>query len=144
MLNRKFTEVRRFIRATDVHLDAARRLLAACPEKTSSTRAHDVIYLSGYVIECALKALLLSRYPEAKHKEMIERFKSAVKHDLEKLKRELSKKKVELPEKQQENLKRVRPVWSSEMRYDIRAWHRDEAERIFLAVEAIYDWVNGS
>ncbi len=144
MLNRKFPEVRRFIRAAAAHLDAVRELLGTCPEKVSSTRGHDVVYLSGYVVECSLKALLLSRHPEAKHEELIERFKSEMKHDLEKLKRELSKKKVELPENQKENFKKVRPVWSSEMRYDIRAWHREEAERIFLAAEAIHGWVNGS
>ncbi len=144
MLNRKFAEVRRFIRAADAHIDAARQLLAACPERTSSTRGHDVVYLSGYVIECSLKALLLSCYPEAKHEELIGRFKSDIKHDLEKVKYELSKKKVELPQEHKDHLKWVRQKWSSEMRYGIRAWTRDEAERVFLAAEAIYEWVNGS
>lgn len=144
MLNRKFAEVRRFIRAADAHLDAATELLATCPEKATSTRGHEVVYLSGYVVECSLKALVLSRYPESKHEETIGRFKSEFKHDLEKLKRELGKKKVEFPKKRNEDFNRIRPVWSSEMRYDVRAWHRDETERLFRAAEAIYNWVNGS
>jgi HEPN domain-containing protein len=144
MLNLKFAEVKRFNRAAAAHLDAARSLLSQCPEKASSTRGHDVVYLSGYVVECVLKALLLSRTPEKKHSTELKRLKEEFAHNLEKLKNELSQKGIEFPREQKEYFKRVRPKWSSEMRYDIRAWNREQAEHVFLAAEAIFDWVNGS
>jgi HEPN domain-containing protein len=144
MLNLKFAEVKRFYRAAAAHLDAARELLDACPEKAASARGHDVVYLSGYVVECVLKALLLSRVPEKKHQTELKKLKQELGHDLEKLKKELSQKGVDLPKEQKENVYRVRPMWSSEMRYDIRLWKRGAAERVFLAAEAIFGWVNRS
>jgi HEPN domain-containing protein len=143
MLDLTFAQVKQFNRAAAAHLGAARTLLDACPERTSSTRGHEVVYLSGYVVECVLKALLLSRTPRKKHPAELKRLKEELGHNLEQLKNELSQKGVELPREQKENLKRVRPNWSSEMRYDVRRWKREDAERVVAAAEAIFDWVNG-
>src|SRR4051794_6089757 len=128
MLNLKFPEVKRFYRAASAHLDAARALVGGCPEKSASTRGHDVVYLSGYVVECALKALLLHQHPQRKHQELVEWFREKLKHNLELLKEKLDKKGVNFTREHDENLKRVRTKWSSEMRYDVRGWVRDEAE----------------
>jgi HEPN domain-containing protein len=143
MLDLALAQVKRFNRAAAAHLDAARKLLDVCPERTLSTRGHEVVYLSGYVVECVLKALFLSRTPRRKHPAELKRLKEDVGHNLEKLKNELSQKGVELSREQKENFRRVRPEWSSEMRYDIRLWKREDAGRVFSAAEAIYDWVNG-
>lgn len=144
MLNLKFAEVKRFNRAAAAHLDAVRSLLSQCPEKGTSTRGHDVVYLSGYIVECILKALLLSRTPEKQHEAFLKKLKEEIGHNLEKLKNELSQKGVELPREQKESFYRVRPVWYSEMRYDIRLWTLEEADRVFQAAESIFKWVNGS
>lgn len=142
MLDRSAPEVRRFTRAANAHCEAARQLLADCPQRSSSALAHEVIYLAGYVVECALKALLLTNTPRKKHEELVQRFKDKLKHNLELLKSELSQRGVELPGEHKENLKRVRSVWSSEMRYDIQMRRREDAERVFDAAEEIFDWVN--
>lgn len=146
VLNVALPEVKRLYRAAAAHLDAARALLSQCPEKGLSTRGHEVVYLSGYVAECSLKALLLTQYPQREHAELVAWFKSDLKHNLEWLKEKLAEKGVNFPREQKENLRRLRRQdegWSPEMRYDIRAWRRDEAERVFLAAEAILIWVNG-
>jgi hypothetical protein len=144
MLNLKFTEVKRFYRAASAHLDAAQKLLSHCPERGTTTRGHEVVYISGYVVECVLKSLYLSQCPQRQHAEVIEWFRDKVKHNLEMLAQELSKVGVNIPKEQKENLKRVRTMWSSEMRYDVRAWNREEVVRVFDAVEALYVWVTGS
>jgi HEPN domain-containing protein len=141
MLNLKFAEVKRFYRAAAAHLDAARKLLDTCPEKVSSVRGHDAVYLSGYVVECGLKALFLSQHPQRKHPELVDWFREKLKHNLELLAERLAKAGVNFPKEHKDNLKRVRTAWSSEMRYDIRAWNREEVERVVLAAEAIFEWV---
>lgn len=110
MLNLKYAEVKRFNRAAAAHLDAARSLFSQCPAKGMSTRGHDVVYLSGYVVECVLKALLLSRSPEKHHAIVIRKLKEEVGHNLEKLKVELVQKGVVFSREQNENFKRVRPA----------------------------------
>lgn len=122
MLNVALPEVKRFYRAAAAHLDAARALLDRCPEKGLSTRGHEVVYLSGYVVECSLKALLLTQYPRKKHPELVEWFKTEVKHNLERLRAELIDKGVNFPKGQTADLKLVHSRWYSEMRYDVRGW----------------------
>ena len=78
MLNLKYPEVRRFYRAAEAHRDAARLLVDACPKQGSSTDGHDVVYLSGYIVECSLKALYLDRVPNRRHDEVVVWFKSDV------------------------------------------------------------------
>jgi hypothetical protein len=117
MLNLKFPEVRRFMRAALAHRDAARGLLGLCPPKGKSTRGHAVVYLCGYVVECSLKALLINHHPERKHGEVVAKFKDTLKHNLELIRSELIKKGTNFSKEQQENFKRVRRNWSSEMRY---------------------------
>jgi HEPN domain-containing protein len=144
VLNLRFKEVKRFIRAAAAHRDAAKQLLATCPEAATSTRGHDVVYLSGYVVECALKALYLSRRPEREHVEIQKWFREQIKHNLEGLAREIQDAGVVIPRLQKEKLLRVvRPNWFTEMRYDIRAWSREDAERVWEAAELIFRWVSG-
>lgn len=144
MLNLRFSEVKRFIRAAAAHRDAASLLLKGSPANAISTRGHDVVYLSGYVVECSLKALYLNQHPQRQHQELVDWFRERLKHNLEWLARELLVKGVVIPRVQKENLNRiVRPNWYSEMRYDIRGWNRVEAARVFVAAESIYNWVSG-
>ena len=143
MLNLKFPEVKRFHRAAATHLEAARELLDECPENAASLLGHDVVYLAGYVVECGLKALLLSQYPRREHEEVVEWFRTDVKHNLERLREELTKKGVNFPRDQLENLRQVHRRWWSEMRYDAQQWKREDVERLFQATEAIYKWVRG-
>ena len=85
MQNLRFQEVRRFKIAAETHLDAAGALLTTCSRNESSSRAHVVVYLSGYALECSLKAWLMSSTPLRKHTGTIAWFK-IIKHDLDRLK----------------------------------------------------------
>lgn len=85
MLRMDWPQVKQFARAASMHRAAARHILEDCPEKSFSILATEVIYLSGYILECSLKALVLSNTPLKQHDKMIERFKTEIKHDLEKL-----------------------------------------------------------
>ena len=143
MLNLKFPEVRRFYRAAVVHLDAARILFEHCPSRAPSTRGHEVVYLSGYVVECSFKALLLSRFPLSRHASVVAWFKTDVKHNLERLKMELFQKSVSLPKNLSEHLKRISANWSSAMRYDVRAWKKETVERVLESTQGLFEWVQG-
>lgn len=131
------------IRAAAAHLDAARELLHACPAGKGSTRGHEVVYLCGYTVECSLKALLLSRYPAKTHPDHLVRFKEQIKHNLEMLRNELMEKGVNFAKDQNESLRHIRRKWSSEMRYEVTHWSRDDAEQVVLAAEKIFDWIKG-
>ena len=135
-------DVLRLIRAAAVHREGAEVLLKSCPKRATSALAHEVIYLSGYVVECALKAKLLSRFNKGKHPEKLLWMKTELGHYLEKLKHELANKGVELLDEQKEHLKRVRSKWSPEMRYRTQRWSTEDASRVYLAAEAILNWVN--
>ena len=143
MLNLKYPEVRRFYRAAFGHLDAAGALLGLCPVATNSTRGHEVVYLCGYVVECSLKAVLMSRFPRSQHDEVAFWFKAEVKHKFDRLKVELVDKGVNIPAKLKEDLKRIHTNWNSEMRYDVRAWRKDAVMRIYDSAKRLFDWATG-
>ena len=103
-----------------------------------------MVYLSGYVVECSLKALFLSQIPGKQHDEIVDWFRAEVKHNLERLRVELLKQGVIVPKDQLQHIKRVRSNWYSEMRYKTHAWSRDEAEKVCLAAERILEWSTGS
>ena len=91
-----------------------------------------------------MKALYLNRHPERRHAELIDWFREKLKHNLEWLAREFQDADVTIPKVQKERLYRVvRPNWYSEMRYDVRAWKREESERVFIAAGKIFQWVSG-
>ena len=142
MLRLDFPQVKRFNRAATMHLEAARLLLESCDQKASTVLATEVMYLSGYVVECVLKAVLLSNIPKSKHGAMIERFKTEIKHNLEKLKDAVAKKKIEMPRDKKEAFRRVCGVWSSEMRYDAVNRLRENAELVAQAAGEVFRWAN--
>lgn len=141
MLNLKYPEVVAFQRAAAAHLDAAIGLIELCSDRSTSTRAHDAVYLVGYVAECALKALLLSVTPRKRHEQLMQWFKAEAKHNLDRLKRELSRRKVEIPKRLALDFSRVRGAWSSEMRYHLRRWKRDDAELVIDSTERLFEWI---
>jgi hypothetical protein len=116
MLDLNDPNVKLFHRAAAAHLDAAESLIDACSERSVSTRAQDAVYLAGYVVECGIKALLLSVTRRKDRKSMLEWFRAEAKHKLDVLRSELGRKGVEIPRKTINDFTRVRGVWSSEMR----------------------------
>jgi len=73
MLNLAFPEVRRFARAARQHHDVAVRLIAPQVRGVKeSEEAYHAVYIGGYGVECALKAVYLSQLPERRHAVLIE------------------------------------------------------------------------
>ena len=143
MLRMDWPQVKRFARAASMHRAAARIVLDECPPKAYSILATEVIYLSGYVLECSLKALVLSNTPLKQHEKMIERFKADIKHDLEKLRLLLHEKGIEITKKNLTHFRQVFRIWNSEMRYEAKPREKLVAESIVAATESLADWIAG-
>jgi hypothetical protein len=137
--------VKRFHDAAWKHQEAGEFLLAGCSNSSSSTRAAEAIYLGGYAVECILKALFLSQFRPKRHPKVIREFITALKHDLEKLKNRLErlKKPVMWPEDQVRNLRKVRRMWSSEMRYQSTTVRAEDARLFFKCMNGILLWICG-
>lgn len=80
-----------FRRAAHQHLEAGRVLLESGGFRLQA------MYLAGYAVECALKAMLVSRTPLKRQPQLIDSFRGAVSHDYEHLKARLAKLKCNLP-----------------------------------------------
>lgn len=143
MLDLKSADVKRFWRAAEAHRDAARLILDGCLEAVSSTPAHDAVYLSGYVVECGLKALLLSRIPARKRPQMLRELKDVLGHDLERLKKRLLQTGLDFPSERVPDFTLVRRAWSSEMRYKVLRWRRPDAESVYVAASNLFSWIGG-
>lgn len=73
--------VSRFIRAADQRLGDASFLLAS----GQSARTTGAVYLAGYAVECALKALILSAVPTKAESQVLEGFRGGRAHDFDHL-----------------------------------------------------------
>lgn len=82
-------EVRRFQRAAQQRLAEAQFLL----EHNYTTAA---VYLGGYAVECALKALILSSEPVTKHRDTLLSFRGTRGHSFDWLIRKLAHRSVRL------------------------------------------------
>jgi hypothetical protein len=143
MLTLSFPEVKRFYEAAGMHLEAAKELLDKCPKTKIWEMPTEVIYLSGYIVECTLKALLLSYTPPKHHKEMLVVFKTELKHDLERITARLQSRGLTLPLEHDKNVKFVRGRWMSDMRYEPIKRDRLTAFAVFSASKKFYLWANG-
>lgn len=142
MINRNFPAAMSYYRAAGMHLEGADAIVRECPGKSWSVLAHEAIYLSGYVVECALKALVVSLTPPRRHAELVEELRMEVKHNLDKLRHLLSQRGVELPAVQRPRFVLVRSVWSSEMRYEPLPRDREDAAAVRDAARGLYLWAD--
>ena len=137
-----FPLVKAFLRAAEMHRDAATGLIGLCRGQARSTLATEAVYLSGYVVECSLKAYLLSHIPPKQHREWIEKFKKAS-HDLDQLVVWLVERKRKLPDRVLANYRIVRNFWTSQMRYEGSPWLLRTSGEIVEAAVRIFEWVKG-
>ncbi len=134
------TWVKSFLRAAEMHRQSASLLLASTVGDTRSLLATKVVYLSGYRLECSLKAYLLASAKPKTHKAWIEKFK-ANGHDLDGLLKWLAKKRRPLTENLMPEYRIVRKYWSSQLRYDARSHPRSPAIAVHAAANKVYNWV---
>ena len=126
-----------FWRAATQRLDAARLLLE------SQGGSHlDAVYLAGYVVECALKALILARTPAKNRAATCQELTSGAKpHNFDFLRWVLSQKGCPLPEAIRFDLKILRDRWSTDLRYAAKLVSYREAKEFMKRVQSIYEWV---
>lgn len=104
----------------------------------------DAIYLGGYAIECALKAMLLANTPDKKKADVYQAFASGKEgHNLETLKRELEAARCRISPEILRDLVATR-YWTTEMRYETRLVARDDVAAFLKSTRKIVDWMERS
>jgi HEPN domain-containing protein len=98
----------------------------------------DAMYLAGYVVECALKALILRFTPEQDQAAKLIQLKT---HKLEKLVVLLRELGHPIPLRLVERIRRS--DWSTELRYEVGRIDTGETRGYLKTVRIIYRWVEG-
>ena len=123
---------------------AARRRLETATFLVQKSRFYvDAIYLAGYAVECALKALILKRTAARKFKEVYDAISQGKKaHDYEYLKGILAKPptRMTFPPEIQDAFRSV-ASWSTDLRYETTHVPYDDAESFVEAARTILAWV---
>jgi hypothetical protein len=137
--------VRVFRGAMLAHEEGARLLLTHC-RKGSASRlcGGEVIYLSGYVVECGLKAVLFSWTPVGRHSKLVEAMKKAggPGHNLALLRERVAATGCPVPEKVTEAVSAMAGRWKSEMRYEGGSYRYRDTEYLFRVAKIVFDWIS--
>jgi hypothetical protein len=132
--------IRKFRRASKQLFEVALFMLL------NSTYFLEAIYLAGYGVECALKALIFKRTPTRSFEMIYDEVTQGQKaHNFEYLKHILERKPVScrLPVELVALLKRVN-TWSTDLRYETGQIEFDDAEDFVDAAREILKWVERS
>ncbi|MGE0607365.1 MAG: HEPN domain-containing protein [Pirellulales bacterium] len=99
------------------------------------------VYLAGYSVECAMKALILRRTPGSKHETMMDRLTKvgAKGHDFEYLKKLLKDCRCSFPSSVAEKLQVV-TWWSTDLRYQVGTVAPADAQTFMNATQQIWKW----
>lgn len=127
-----------FWRAASQRLQAANLLL-------QSDFFIDAVYLGGYVVECALKALILERTPAARRREVCRELTSGSRsHNFDVLIASLRARGCSPPRKVSGFLNSLNEEWSTDLRYTGALIPEREAEQFLERVKSVYEWVHRS
>lgn len=102
----------------------------------------DSKYLAGYGVECALKALILTRTPDRQFAALLTRLSGGRKaHDYEMLKEVLKSNPINqtIPASIAASFRRV-GSWKTDLRYEVGLGDSDEAFAFFEAAREIVQW----
>ena len=106
-------------------------------------RPKPAVYLTGYAVECILKALLLSNTPSRGQAAVLQSFRGAMAHDLLWLRGRLGSVGVTVPLAVAKELAFV-ASWSVDLRYEPGTGDREDAQRFVTAARLILQWANRS
>lgn len=101
------------------------------------------VYIGGYAVECALKAVLLARTPRAKHQKVKDTFRGQSGHNFDWLRAQLLARGVTLPVEVSRNLGKV-DWWSTDLRYQPSQIDADKAVAFLKAAEVVVQWAKRS
>lgn len=104
----------------------------------------DSMYLAGYAVECALKALILARRPRGREEEFLADYCCGTKgHSLESLKAVLKDAGCSMPWDVAEKFRKV-VGWTTDLRYEVGLKGYNEASGFVDAARAVTRWVERS
>jgi HEPN domain-containing protein len=129
-------EARRFYRVAHQRFEDAEILLA-------NNRTTGAMYLAGYAVECALKALLFANIPPSGHAKLLQSFSGKIGHDYEWLKRRLRTNGVAIPAEAARRLRFV-SSWSTDLRYAAGRQDLKETRAFLDAAAQIVKWIERS
>ena len=131
-------QVMRFLKAASQRLVAADVLLR-------HSKHVDGTYLAGYVVECSLKALVLSYIRASERSEFIrQHFRGQVAHDFQYLVFLLLLRGVNIPKPVRRALVQAKEIWSTDLRYHGGQGKAADAQFLRNAGEMILSWVQRS
>lgn len=106
-----------------------------------SERTTGAVYMAGYAIECALKALLLSVLSVANRRKMVRTFRGVLAHDFEWLKAQyLRNGGARPPTEIQELLTTSYSAWATDLRYKPGNVGRHDAFDFLESARRILNW----
>ena len=126
-------------------LRAAKQRHAVAQFLVDHTFCLDAVYLAGYAIECASKALLLQRTAKSKRHDLLasDLFRSSRGHNLELLATRL-RDYLALPVPIWRAFIRVQDRWSTALRYESGLVKTAEANQFLSDAESIIKWAERS
>lgn len=100
----------------------------------------DAMYLAGYTLECAMKALILEFTPAADKARTLQSISSGGKmHNLQVLSELLEKLGCPVPLELRKKIRRSR--WSTALRYESGRTDTGETRAFLKTAKSIYNWV---
>jgi hypothetical protein len=126
---------RRYYRVAYQRLDDGNALL-------DISRPRAAIYLTGYAVECILKALLVMSTPAGERADLVATFRGAGAHNIDRLRDQLIRRIGRLPIVEARHVSLVRS-WSTDLRYEPGPGDRDDAEAFLASADSILKWANG-
>jgi hypothetical protein len=106
------------------------------------SRPRAAVYLTGYAVECALKALLLVSTPAGDRPAVVATFRGAVAHNIDWLRERLVRRIGRLPVAENRHVSLV-SSWSTDLRYEPGPGDADDAAAFLAATGSILAWANG-
>ncbi len=106
------------------------------------SRPRAAIYLTGYAVECILKALLLTSTPAGERAAVLATFRGGVAHDIDWLRERLIRRIGRLPVGENRYVSLV-SSWSTDLRYEPGPGDVDDARVFLTATASILAWADG-
>ena len=106
------------------------------------SRPRAAIYLTGYAVECILKALLLTSTPAGERAEVLATFRGAIAHNIDWLREQLVRRIGHLPVGEARHVSLV-SSWSTDLRYEPGPGDPDDAKAFLAAADSILKWADG-
>ncbi len=129
-------DARQFYRVAFHRLEDGRLILDELDRPAAS------LYLTGYAVECMLKALILEATSRNERSAVLAGFRGAGAHDLHWLREGVVSRGVRIPPEIAGELALAASGWSPELRYVPGPGDRKEAERYWVAAERVLRWAN--